>query len=96
MVAPQISIPKTVDLRRRRGADVKGQVFLGLLGTALILAIAMVGAVLWSVSADAWDLITDRLWGFLTNPSSATPELAGVAQGIRGSVSPAVGGHDND
>jgi phosphate transport system permease protein len=74
------------DLHRRRGADAKGQVFLGLLIVSLFLAVVMVGAVLWSVSVDAADLIVERAWSFLRNPSSASPDLAGVAQGIRGSL----------
>ena len=74
------------DLRRRRGADAKGQVFYGLLVVSLVVAIAAIGAVLWSVGVDARGLLTDRLWVFVSNPASASPELAGVAQGIRGSV----------
>ena len=86
MAAPRIAISGLGDLRRRRGADLKGQVFLGLLTLALVLATAMVGAVIWSVGTDAWGLISDRLWTFVRNPSSANPDLAGVAQGIRGSL----------
>lgn len=73
-------------LRKQRGNDLRGQAFQALLVTALIMAILMIGAVLWSVSTDAWEVISVRLWDFLTNPSSADPGLAGVAQGIRGTV----------
>jgi phosphate transport system permease protein len=86
MAVRPVSAPLSADLRKRRGADTSGQLFKGLLWLALVLAVAMVGAVLWSVSTDGWSLVSDRLWSFLRNPSSATPELAGVAQGIRGSV----------
>ena len=73
-------------LRRRRSADVKGQVFLGLLLLAVGLAVAMVLAVLFSVIVDGFDILGSRLWSFLSNPSSSDPALAGVAQGIRGSL----------
>lgn len=73
-------------LAKRRGADVRGQIFSGLLIAALVLAIAMIGAVLVSVTVDSFDLLVDRAWSFLRNPSSATPEMAGVAQGIRGTA----------
>lgn len=86
MAAPRIALPTAADLRRRRGADVKGQTFLLLLTLSLLLAVAMVAAVVWSVGSDAWSLLSDRLWSFVSNPSSASPEIAGVAQGIRGSI----------
>ncbi len=85
MALPPIPAPVSADLRRRRGADLKGQLFQALLWLSLGIAVAMVGAVLWSVSADGWSLISERLWSFLRNPSSATPDNAGVVQGIRGS-----------
>lgn len=75
-----------IGLRRRRGGDVTGQSFLVLLAVSLVLAMGMIGAVLWSVGVDSWAVLGERLWSFLSNPSSASPEVAGVAQGIRGSV----------
>jgi phosphate transport system permease protein len=61
-------------------------IFSWLLVVSLIAALLMVGSVIWSVSVDAADLLADRAWAFVRNPSSASPEIAGVAQGIRGSV----------
>ena len=61
--APSVRID---ELRRRRGADAKGQIFLGLLSLAVLLAIALVGSVLWSVLADSWSLLVDRLGDFLS------------------------------
>lgn len=78
--------PTLGSLKRRRSADVKGQVFLGLLLLAVGLAVAMVLAVLFSVIADGADVLGSRLWSFLSNPSSSDPSKAGVAQGIRGSL----------
>jgi phosphate transport system permease protein len=79
----------TVDLehlRVRRGADTRGQVFLGLLLVSVVLAFAMVGAVFGDVLAESWDILSGRLWSFLDSPSSSDPTKAGVAQGIRGSL----------
>ncbi|MEM7286906.1 MAG: phosphate ABC transporter permease PstA [Actinomycetota bacterium] len=83
-----LDIPRTsaADLRKKRGSDNAGMVFWILLLASLAAAVAMIGAVLWSVGVDSWSIVGDRLWSFIRNPSSATPELAGVAQGIRGTV----------
>ncbi len=78
--------PSLGSLQKRRTADVKGQVFLGLLLLAVGLAVAMVLAVLFSVIVDGLDVLGSRLWSFLSNPSSSDPEKAGVVQGIRGSL----------
>jgi phosphate transport system permease protein len=74
------------DLRARKGADITGQIFLGLLLISVALAFAMVGAVFWDVVVEAWDIISTRLWDFIRSPSSSDPAKAGVAQGIRGSL----------
>lgn len=79
----------TVDLdqiRRRPGADLRGQLFLGVILLTVLLAFAMVGAVIWDVVGEGWSIVSSRLWDFLTNRSSSDPGKAGVAQGIRGSV----------
>ncbi len=74
------------ELRARRGADIKGQIFLLLLIASVGLAFAMVGAVFWDVMGGAWEILSTRLWDFLRSPSSSDPAKAGVAQGIRGSL----------
>lgn len=86
MALLDISRPTAADLRKKRGSDNAGLAFWALLMFSLAAAVAMIGAVLWSVGVDSWSIVGDRLWSFLRNPSSATPELAGVAQGIRGTV----------
>lgn len=73
-------------LRLRRGADLRGQVFLGVLLFAVMIAFAMVSAVVWDVAVGAWDVVSGRLWDFLSSPSSSDADRAGVAQGIRGSI----------
>ncbi|MFT7601365.1 MAG: phosphate transport system permease protein [Acidimicrobiales bacterium] len=78
--------PTLGSLRRRRSADIKGQIFLGLLLIAIGLAVAMVLSVLASVLVDGSDVLTGQLRTFLSNPSSSDPAKAGVAQGIRGSL----------
>ena len=73
-------------LRARRGDDAAGRLFLTLITGAVLLAFLMVGAVGIDVVAESWDLLSNRLWGFLTSPSSADAGRAGVSQGIRGSI----------
>ena len=73
-------------LRARRGDDAAGRLFLALITCAVLLAFLMVGAVGVDVVAESWDLLSNRLWGFLTSPSSAEAGRAGVSQGIRGSI----------
>ncbi len=73
-------------LRGRRGDDAAGRLFLTLITGAVLLAFLMVGAVGIDVVAESWDLLSNRLWGFLTSPSSADAGRAGVSQGIRGSI----------
>ena len=73
-------------LRVRRGDDAAGRLFLALITGAVLLAFLMVGAVGVDVVAESWDLLSNRLWGFLTSPSSADAGRAGVSQGIRGSI----------
>ena len=73
-------------LRARRGDDAAGRLFLALITGAVLLAFLMVGAVGVDVVAESWDLLSNRLWGFLTSPSSADAGRAGVSQGIPGSI----------
>ena len=73
-------------LRARRGDDAAGRLFLTLITGAVLLAFLMVGAVGIDVVAESWDLLSNRLWGFLTSPSSADAGRARVSQGIRGSI----------
>ena len=73
-------------LRARRGDDTAGHVFLVLITSAVALAFFMVGAVGFDVVAEAWDILTNRLWDFLRSPSSADEARSGVSQGIRGSI----------
>ena len=73
-------------LRARRGDDAAGRLFLALITGAVLLAFLMVGAVGVDVVAESWDLLSNRLWGFLTSPSSTDAGRAGVSQGIRGSI----------
>ncbi len=79
--------PVSLDaLRKRSGTDVSGQVFLGAIVLAVLLALAMLIAVLASALVDAWPIITDRAGNFISSSSSSDPLKAGIAQGIRGSA----------
>ncbi len=73
-------------LRARRRDDAAGYVFLVLITSAVGLAFFMVGAVGLDVVVEAWDILSTRIWDFLTSPSSADEARSGVSQGIRGSV----------
>ncbi|MEZ5245929.1 MAG: phosphate ABC transporter permease PstA [Acidimicrobiales bacterium] len=86
MAVARSSVVDLADLKARKGADIKGQIFLGLLLISVALAFAMVGAVFWNVIVEAWDVLSGRLWDFVRSPSSSDPAQAGVAQGIRGSL----------
>lgn len=84
-----LTTPSRIDfesLRARRGADVRGQVFYGVILASVAVAFFMVGAVIWDVIDGSSEIITSRLWDFLSSPSSSDPAKAGVVQGIRGSV----------
>jgi phosphate transport system permease protein len=86
MAATTRSIVDLESLRARRGADIKGQLFFGLLVISVALAFGMVGTVFWDVIQTSWEIMTTRFWDFLSSPSSSDPDKAGVVQGIRGSV----------
>ncbi len=77
----------SLDSRRaRRRDDAAGYVFRVLITSAVGLAFFMVGAVGLDVVVEAWDILSTRIWDFLTSPSSADEARSGVSQGIRGSV----------
>lgn len=81
-----IAVELREQLRFRRSADAKGQVFRGLLLLALLVAFAALVAVLLTAVTRAWPILSDRPLDFLTSNTSQSPEKAGVWQGIQGSV----------
>jgi phosphate transport system permease protein len=68
-----------------RRADVRGAVFRLLLQAALAFSILVLGVLLYQMVSDGASVLTGRLGDFLTRPTSAIPERAGIAQALKGS-----------
>ena len=73
-------------LTRHRGADTSGQLFSVVLIAAVAIAALAVLAVIVSVGVDGFGVLSTQFTEFVTNPSSSDPAIAGVAQGIQGSL----------
>ena len=86
-IATPADVRTTVDLvLRGRKRDVAGLVFrLALVGT-LLLALAILMVLLVTTLVDAWPVLTERGWDFVTSDTSALPSRAGVWQGLIGSL----------
>jgi phosphate transport system permease protein len=66
-------------------ADVAGLTFRGLLRIALALALLVLAVLLFDVWTDGSSVLFDRFSGFLSGTLQSRPEVAGIAQGLRGS-----------
>jgi phosphate transport system permease protein len=66
-------------------SDVRGRAFQLALLAALGLALLTLVVLLVDVVSGGWDVLTGGLSDFLTGRLSASPERAGVSQGLRGS-----------
>ena len=89
IIEPTAAPRRRVDfeaLKARRGSDIPGQLFYGVILAGVAVAFFMVGAVVWDVIDKSWVIVSDRFWDFLTSASSSDPARAGVVQGIRGSL----------
>jgi phosphate transport system permease protein len=73
------------ELQGRR-LDVKGLAFQGVLLLSLFVSLAVLVVLLVDVTAGGIDVFADRGFGFLRANVSSLPELAGVAQGLTGSM----------
>jgi phosphate transport system permease protein len=69
-----------------RRMDVGGAIFEGLLVLALLIAIGVLVTLLVDVFTGGLPVLVDRGADFLTSGLSSSPERAGVAQGIFGSL----------
>lgn len=82
-------IPTTTEIVRARitgnKRDAWGMVFKGLVLASLLFAIFILVVLLVDVITGGWDVLTSRLWSFLSAGLRAQPEEAGVFQGLRGS-----------
>jgi phosphate transport system permease protein len=85
-----LSTPITTETVRRqltgRKVDPWGAVFRTGLLLALVFTIAILGALLITVVADSWSVITTRLDSFLSSGLRSQADEAGVFQGLRGTL----------
>src|SRR5687767_3865854 len=90
MAATRLQGLETAELVRRRltgsQRDVAGRAFQGLLLVSLFLALAVLLILLSNIANTGAPLLRERGASFLTDNISSLPERAGIAQGIRGSV----------
>jgi phosphate transport system permease protein len=68
------------------GSDVKGAIFQGLLLSTLVISLAILVVLVIYVLQGSWSVVTERPGDFLTANLDTDPAKAGVAQGIRGSL----------
>jgi len=84
------SIPaaqRTVEAALRgRKADVRGQVFKVSALLALLVSLAFLLILLWTILAEALPVLRDRGLDFVTSSTSSLPSRAGVWQGLIGSL----------
>ena len=66
--------------------DAAGIALQALLVTALLMSLAILVVLLATVISGGWDILTHRGADFIRKPLSSIPELAGVWQGIVGSL----------
>lgn len=71
---------------RGRRADVRGLLFQGLLLLALLMSLAILLTLLVDIAQGSLPVFRERGVDFLTSNVSSLPQRAGVAQGIRGSL----------
>jgi phosphate transport system permease protein len=88
--SPLAPHPATSDAVRARlegrRFDPAGSAFKGLLVTALVLTIVVLGVLLVDVITGGASVLTSRLGDFLTGTLGSQPESSGLAQAIRGTV----------
>jgi len=80
------AIATALDLRAslKRKADVKGQLFHGLLIAALLIILAVLITLAIQVGTDAWSTLSTRFASFMGSGLGSKPEISGIAQGLRG------------
>jgi len=65
-------------------ADVRGAVFKAVLQIALFLTILILAVLIYQMVTGGWSVLSTRLGDFLTSPTSALPQRAGIAQALKG------------
>lgn len=69
-----------------RRADVRGQLFRLALLSMLLVALGVLIVLIASILIDAWPVLSDRGWEFLTSDTSSLASRTGVRQGVVGSL----------
>lgn len=87
MAAPPFSIGRAAErsLRRRR-ADVRGEAFRFLLAGATLLALLTLVVLVWEMLREGSGVLSERGGQFLTTGLNSDPAVAGVWQGIKGTL----------
>lgn len=89
MAAPAIAPPIDVtvpDLARRRGSDIFGTVFKGVLMLSLAIALLLLAVLVYDMWSEGGSILLERPASFLTTGLKSDPALAGVWQGIKGTL----------
>ncbi|HSL56710.1 MAG TPA: phosphate ABC transporter permease PstA [Acidimicrobiales bacterium] len=82
-VAPAGSEGTTLTAKR---TDVKGQAFKVVLISSLVIALVILLTLIWDMWSEGRPILTTRLWQFLTTGLASDPAIAGVWQGIKGTL----------
>lgn len=80
---PPVTRVERQPLRQRR-VDVRGTAFRWVLVACLAASLLILAVLVLEMLVEGGGVLRERLWGFLTSPLNSNPQLAGVAQGIRG------------
>lgn len=82
------SARRHVELTGGSKTDVAGITFRLLVGASLLISLLLIGVLVYDVLADGWDILTNRLGGFLTGTlrSRSIDDQLGVHQGLYGSI----------
>ncbi len=91
MVAPTTigeNARRSAELTQGSKTDVGGIAFRLLVGASLFISIVLIGVLVWDVLSDGWDILSNRLGGFLTGTlrSRSIDDQLGVQQGLYGSI----------
>lgn len=74
-----------LDRLRKRG-DVAGELFRAGLLASLLISLLVLIVLLAQVTVDGWSVLSGRLGDFLTSGLGSSPEISGIAQGLRGTL----------
>jgi len=79
------SSPEGAAITGRR-SDVRGRTFRVLIASSLLIALIILLTLIWDMWSEGRPILTTRLWQFLTTGLASDPNVAGVWQGIKGTL----------